>query len=810
MPRILLPRQPFLNGRTPWPRALPGGAGKVLTWRWSTKKFPPGAKGRFSPLQTLNEISVAAAYQTARKQVGNPLELELAFTRTYRECKEADPFARELQCLGVLFPAILLPIEPGDMLAGRIQYPLVGFSAEAMGLGYYCRESEIREVLRLAAMSREESREVEDMLEFWKSENTQARTRAAYPRAVAEALPSDNWTVESGIAFPLYRMAGTVPDYGRLLRLGIPGLRRELQQRITDARMEPEESRLLRHLQGAVDILENACQHYASEAEFQVTQATDAATKEQLHRISQCFTRLHDAPPASFRDALQLFWLYVLLSGSWNYGRMDVYMGPYLARDLDAGSLQEGEALELLQSLWRLMNAYSNQYNNRVFIGGMGRDNPAEADRFALLALEASRTLPLNQPQLSLRFYEGQNPALMAQAITSLGEGRTFPLLYNDDVNVSAVAKAFQVSDDEALQYVPFGCGEYVLDHRGVGTPNGLINLMKCLEVTLHGGVDPVTGRALGIATGEAQALQTFEQLWAAYCRQVEYHVTALALQEKIEYEVAGETSPFLMLSLLYDDCLERGRAIFKGGVRYLGGTLEAYGNINASDSLVALKKWVYDERRYTLQQVVAACDADFLGYEMLRADLQRAPKFGNDDDEADGMAQQVHNHVCHVAMAQAAKVGLDSYLVVIINNWVNALFGKTTAASPDGRLVGETLANAINPSPGMDRSGITAFLNSLAKLDPNIHAGAVQNMKFAKSLFTRHRVKLEALLAGYFRQGGTQAMITVVSRGDLEAAMREPGKWGHLMVRVGGFSARFIDLPHEAQLDVLHRTLYE
>jgi hypothetical protein len=161
-------------------------------------------------LQTLNEISIDAAYEAARQKRGHPLELELAFTRAYRACETENSFVRELKCLAVLFPAILLPMEPGDLLAGRIRYPLVGFSAEAMGLGYYCRESEIREVKRLAAMSGEQAREVEDMLEFWKGENTQAKTRAAYPPAVQKALPSDNWTVESGIAFPLYRMAGTV------------------------------------------------------------------------------------------------------------------------------------------------------------------------------------------------------------------------------------------------------------------------------------------------------------------------------------------------------------------------------------------------------------------------------------------------------------------------------------------------------------------------------------------------------------------------------------------------------------------------
>ena len=761
-------------------------------------------------METLNEISVEAAFEKARRQTGHPLALEMLFTRIYRENREADPATRELKCLEVLFPAILQPIQAGDLLAGRIQYPLVGFSAEAMGLGYYCRDAEIREVARLAAFSPAQAREVEEMLAFWKSENTQARTRAAYPPALQVALPSDNWTVESGIAFPLYRMAGTVLDYAKLMREGIPGLRRELKRRRSNSAASQAQSDLFGAMQAAVGLVENVCLHYCAQAESEAARARDATLKERLHGISSTLARLPHHPPATFREAIQLFWLYALLSGTWNYGRMDVYLGPYLAHDLDAGILDEAEALALLQSLWRLMHGYSNQFNNRVFIGGMGRANAEAADRFALLALEASRSLPLNQPQLSLRFHAGQNPALMARAITSLGEGRTFPLLYNDDVNVPAVAKAFHVSHEEAVDYTPFGCGEYVLGHRGVGTPSGVINLMKCLEVTLHDGVDPVTGQALGIASGKLGSFESFQDLWAAYCRQVEVHVEALALQEKIEYEVVGQASPFLLLSLLYDDCLERGLPIFQGGVRYLGGTLETYGNINAADSLVALKKLVYDEKRYTLRQIVAACDANFDGHESLRRDLLRAPKFGNDDDEADSMAQQVHNHVCRVTMAQAEKVGLDSYLAVVINNWANALFGKTTAASPEGRLAGETLANAINPSPGMDRNGITAVLNSLVKIDPAIHAGAVQNMKFSRSMFTRHRAKLEALLAGYFRQGGTQAMITVVSRGDLEAAMREPEKWGHLMVRVGGFSARFIDLPREAQLDVLHRTLYE
>jgi pyruvate-formate lyase len=219
----------------------------------------------------------------------------------------------------------------------------------------------------------------------------------------------------------------------------------------------------------------------------------------------------------------------------------------------------------------------------------------------------------------------------------------------------------------------------------------------------------------------------------------------------------------------------------------------------------------VFADCKLTLPQLVAALDSDFATPDGadLRQRLLSVPKYGNDDDAADKMAARVHEHVCTCTRAQATRVGLDSYLVVIINNWANTVLGRTTAASADGRRAGEPLANGNNPTSGADRSGVTAFLNSLVKLDPALHAGAVQNMKFSRSLFSRDRANLEALLGAYWAGGGTQAMITVVSPADLEAAIREPGKWAHLMVRVGGFSARFVDLPQGAQEEILRRTCH-
>lgn len=740
-----------------------------------------------------------------------PLTLELAFTAAHRRHERSSPVQRELACLEVLFPTILQPIQDGDLIAGRIAYPMVAFSPEPGGLGYACNENAIRAVLESDAEGIPDRASIEEMLDYWRTRTTAVRTRAAYPPHVAAALPSDEWFTESGPAFPLYRLAGTVLDYATLLREGLPGLAAMIAARRAKE-SAAEKCEFLGGLQAVLSVVARSLQHYAAQSRSLSANCDDGVRAAQLNRIARSCDALVDRAPATLHEAIQLAWIYALMSGTWNYGRVDDWLGPFLARDLDAGRLTDAKATELLCSWWRLMAAYENPYNNRVFIGGRGRTDEAAADRFALFALEATRQVRLNQPQLSLRFYRGQNPALMARALDLLGEGCTFPILYNDEVNIPAVAHAFSLPESEAIHYTPYGCGEYVLAHRSVGTPNGVINLAKCLELALHDGWDPVAGRQAGPHTGTADRFTTFEDLWRAYATQLETLLAALAEQEKIEYEVAGREAPFLLLSALYDDCIDRARPIFAGGVRHLGGTVETYGNTNTADALFAIERVVFADRILALPQLVAQLDADFASADgaSLRQRLRAVAKYGNDEDTVDAMARRVHEHVCTQARAQAARVGLDSYLVVTINNWANTVLGRTTAASADGRRTGEPLANANNPSSGADHRGVTAFLNSLVKLDPSLHAGAVQNMKFSRSLFLRNRPKLEALLDAYWTGGGTQAMITVLSRADLESAMQEPEKWGNLMVRVGGFSIRFVDLPRDAQLEILARTLYD
>lgn len=377
-----------------------------------------------------------------------------------------------------------------------------------------------------------------------------------------------------------------------------------------------------------------------------------------------------------------------------------------------------------------------------------------------------------------------------------IGDGTTFPMLYNDDINIPAAAHAFNITNELANLYIPFDCGEYVIYNQSFGTPSGAINFLSGLNSVIY------EERLL-------EECDDFETFYQIYLKKMQHMVELLALQEKQEYDVCGMDAPYLFFSILFDDCLERGKAVFEGGVRYLQGTIEAYGNTNTVDSLTAIKTLVFEQKKISAKGLAEALAHNFEGYEEIRAMLLNVPKYGNDDDTVDSLAIRFHNDISNMIRNCAAPVGLYSYLMVIINNDMNTTFGMTTGASADGRPGFTFMANANNPTGGMDKNGITAMLNSLVKLRPDAHAGSVQNMRFSREMFTTLLPKTKGLLASYFINGGTQSMITVLNRGDLERAMTEPEKYQNLIVRVGGFSARFVELSHQDQLELLSRTLY-
>ncbi len=755
--------------------------------------------------------NIEAALQTEHlpdDESGRTVRYIKEFTRTYLSFADDEIERRELACLRVQYPFILQGMRQGDLFAGRIVHAPVGFSPQmGNGFGYYLKEAEFEALLRRPELESERAN-LELILAFWREEQTAAAVRRAYPPHMRRLLPSDNWNGESGIGFPLYRMSGSNLDYEKLIRSGVKGLLREVEERRGE---HPQSEKLFEALRGALELLSEVCLWYAERIEAGLVQAADG---EAFHRRRIVASLRHIAyePPQTLHQALQLFWLYALLSGNVDYGRFDITFVDVFKAELEGGTLTEEEALEMLLSLWRLINEREGgiwMFDSRVIVGGRGRRHKDYADRLALLCIEATRRTRQVMPQLTLRFHRGQNPLLYRKALDCIGENNPYPMLYNDDVNIPSVAKAFNVSLEEATHYVPFGCGEYVLEHRSFGTPSGVINLLQALQAVLHNGIDPTRHIPMGVEPCDIETFVTFDDLYRAYQKQVAGMIEVLAEQEMLEYRLAARTAPFLFFTLLFDDCLQRGKAVFDGGIRYLGGTLETYGNSNAADSLTSIKKLVYEEKRFSLKQLVTMLDADFVGYEKERLMLEQVAKYGNDDDEADDMLVRLHRFVCEYTRAQAERAGLHSYLVVVINNNANTVMGRYTAASPDGRRAFTPMNNGNAPSSGMDRNGVTAFLNSIVKPPTDIHAGAVQNMKFSRELFSEHREAVEALLDVYWESGGAQAMLNVVGRGELEEALRHPERYRNLIVRVGGYSARFVDLAPDIQQEILARTLY-
>lgn len=717
------------------------------------------------------------------------------FTAAYREGTVLGACRREMLCEDVQFPAVLVTPRATDLLAGKRIYPEIGYSVQYGGLGYY------------ADFTRwpEEDPAWQDLRNFWELEDTTTRAVRDLDPEVRARLPhsfSDNAGHLIHPAYALYRMAGLQLDYGKLISHGIPGLENLLETLLNGAR-DPAAADFYQCALASIHRLRRCAEHYLDDAvglEMSYPAGPGSAMKKSL-------AGLLDHAPETFHEGLQLILLVSTLTGTINFGRLDTVLGPLLCEELDRGSLTHADALALMQNFFVILEEEILHFDARIIVGGMGRNNEEAADRFALLAMETTESLSLPMPQLTLRFHAGQNPALLEKAYDVIAKGKTFPMLYNDDVNVPAVEKAFRVDEETARQYLPFGCGETMINHQSCGTPNAIINLQLCLESAINHGRSLETDRVIGPDFGDLHDHTTFDELWNAYARTVKYYLEVLAKAQDSIYRSIGRECPFSLVSVLYDDCLARGRPIFDGGIRYLGGTNETYGNNNVADSLTAIRKHLYTDHTCSASELLTALRENWSGHDLLRRRFKEAPKFGNDDDVADAMVCRVHDHVCQQTSAAATSTALHHFLVVVINNNHNTIWGRCTSASADGRRHGEPLAPGNAPGAGCDRNGLTALLNSQAKPDPTILAGMVQNVKLSPSFPDHHRRLYHALFNTYFSNGGSQTMISVTSRDDLLDALEHPENHASLLVRVGGFSARFIDLDTATKQEILSRT---
>ncbi|PKM49979.1 MAG: pyruvate formate-lyase [Firmicutes bacterium HGW-Firmicutes-7] len=740
----------------------------------------------------------------SEKSLNEQLEIMELYTKRHMECSNQSNAYREVECLKVLYPRMFRSIETQDKIAGRIDFLPIGFGCVTSlgGVGHYCVFNKLKS-FQASLEYEEDKRRVDVLYDYWLENDL----KTLYCNEVLTDTTIGRFI---DVEFPLIataRLSGMMLDYPKLLEKGIGGLRKDIEEVL---KHNPSNNFYIGAL-GCLDIFVDSAEHLRMIAIGQMEYCNEQR-RQELVIIVKGLEKIKSDKPETFHEAIQIVWLFALLAGVINYGRLDDYLGPYMARDIDSGLITEEDAYDYLLRLWTMIENRRTTVNGRIIVGGRGRKHPEEADRFLHIAMKVAKNCRYVEPQFTLRFDKETSDQIWDEALDALGAGATYPTLYNDDVNIPAVSYGMRVDEMTAQQYVPFGCTEFVIQGQSTGTPNVCINLLKLLNIFMNEGIDPMDGKnkANGCVIKPLASYNTFEEFYEGYKEFLNYYLDLSVFAQYHSYEVMNRHVSFLFSSILTDDCILRGKALLDGGVRYLGGTNETYGNINTSDSLWVIKHLVFDTKKYTLVELNQALLANFEGYEQVRKECLNCDKYGNDLDTADGMANDLYEFVAKGVRDRGIKIGMQYFLIVISNNQLNTEWGNRTAASPDGRLSGMYMNPANNPQGGADKNGPTALLNSIAKFDAKYHAGSVQNIKFTPKMFNENRFTIKQLFRTYFERGGCHLMVTVIDRGVLEDAMKYPEKYPNLIVRVSGFSAVFVNLSTNVQQELLSRMLYD
>ena len=707
----------------------------------------------------------------------NEIQYLKEFTRLYKE-NSHDKYNREVECHFFMHKENRTKITSDDYFLSCFPSAICGFGSRNTNFIYNCKLERLAKLIE--GTHDVEKEELEELYTFWADENDKERLRRYYPNDIKELMPYDDFENDYYTAYPLYRLGGAYLDFEKLFDLGIDGLIHEIDS-------QPLNS-FLRACKKSLIYLKELIKLYRDDA------------MDINPELAYTLNELLEHRPQNMKEAIQLMWIYVGVSEIRNYGRMD----NQLARFLD----DEQDAYKNIAEYFKVIRQRNTIYNGRIILGGEGRHDLEKANKICSIALKVMKDLHLTEPQLTLRWSKDMPDSIFDNAIDCIESGCSYPLLYNDTVNIKNVKESMNVSYKEAVDYVPLGCGEYVLDHKSIGSPNGIINLAKVLEGLVNDGKCMITNKKI-VKHYLTKEPNTFEELYDVYRQELDYQIDLLAKQEKFEYDYMNNHCGYLFNSILYDNCIDRGKSLLNGGIDYLGGTLETYGNVNSGDSLYAIKKLVFDDKEIRYKDMVDAIRNNFIGYEEIREKCLNVIKYGNDNPEVDEMINELNQYVAVTTKSKSEKYGLSSYLIVIINNDANSRLGYRTAATFDGRKAYEPLANALTPQSGAEKNGVTAVLNTVSSLDVNNMAGAVYNLKLSHDLMNQHKDMVKELLKIYFSSGGSQIMISVINQEELKDAMIHPEKYPNLIVRVGGFSARFIDLSPLVQKEIVSRMVY-
>ena len=711
---------------------------------------------------------------------------------------------------------------------------------------------------------------------YWEGKTTSDLATALMTEETKKAIEHNIFT--PGNYF--YNGVGHVTvQYDKVLAMGYRGIIEEIEEELD--RCNPGDgdyctkSQFLKAAILSCEAVIRYARRYAQLAEKEAAACTDSARKQELLQIAANCARVPEHGAATFHEACQSFWFVQQLlqlesSGhSISPGRFDQYMYPYYKKDLEAGKLTRESAQELIDCIWVKLNdlnkcrdaasaegfaGYSLFQN--LIVGGQDKEGLDVTNDLSFMCITASKHVFLPQPSLSIRVWNKSPHDLLLKAADLTRTGIGLPAYYNDEVIIPSLLSRGLTLED-ARDYNIIGCVEPQKAGKTEGWHDAAFyNMCRPLELVFSNGWDK--GEKIGIETGAVEDMATFEEFYDAYKKQMDYNISLLVNADNAIDVAHATRCPLPYLSCMVDDCIKRGKSVQEGGAVYNFTGPQGFGIANMADSLYAIKKLVFDEKKVTLAEYkralamnygqgfdavsageivteilremgrngMAVDEAQVAGmiaavmsaelpaeekkrYEELRAMIDEVPKFGNDNEEVDMFARDVAYTYTRPLLNYRNPRG-GQFQAGLYPVSANVPLGAQTGATPDGRLAHTPVADGVSPSAGKDVYGPTAAANSVSKLDHGIASnGTLFNQKFHPTALSGEKglENFVALIRSYFDQKGSHMQFNVVDRETLLDAQAHPEKYAHLVVRVAGYSALFTTLSKSLQDDIIRRT---
>jgi len=559
----------------------------------------------------------------------------------------------------------------------------------------------------------------------------------------------------------------------------------------------------------------------------------DSHRRAELEQIAAVCSHVPAHAPRSFWEAIQAYW-FVHLGvttelNPWDAfcpGHLDQHLYPFYRQGLADGSLTRDQAEELLHCLWIKFNnqpappkvgvtaAESSTYTDfaQINLGGVGPDGSDAVNDVTYLLLDVIEEMRLLQPSSSIQVSKKNPDHFVKRAAQIVRTGFGQPSVFNSDLIVQELVRMGKTVAD-ARAGGSSGCVEVGAFGKENYNLTGYFNMPKVLEIALHNGIDHRTGRQIGLETGDPASFQAFDDLFDAYCRQLNHFMDIKVRGNQVVERLYAAYMPAPFLSLLIDDCIARGRDYHDGGARYNTTYVQGVGLGTMADALTALKYHVFDQETLSMAELLAALNADFQanGESLRQTLLNRTPRYGNDDDYADALMRAVFEAYFDAVDGRPNTKG-GRYHVNLLPTTCHVYFGSVCGATPDGRRAGTPLSEGISPVQGADRRGPTAVLRSAAKMDHARTGGTLLNLKFTPSLLAGDSGldTLVQLVRGYFRLDGHHVQFNVIDAATLRAAQRNPEQYRNLIVRVAGYSDYFCDLGQALQEEIIARTEHQ